>query len=504
MAETQTTRNDADFWIIYSEPCIYFKIKSLALQIKKRNEIMKHIRNAFFLLTTLVMLASCGEDRSGEYYALIGENLWIEQVMKEHYLWYDSIPEVEESDYFTDPEAFLQKLVYTKAQNGKGDSYSYIETKETSTAARSYLQRTSTYGFDFELMTDPTGASSHTFARILFVLPNSPASEAGLERGDWISAIGKVELTSSNYGYLMEGDNTAFARESLGLNELGELAWTALDTVEVTAARPVELNPFYVDTVYEVSGQKIAYMMYNEFSTGPDNQAADTEYREQMRQIFARFKSQSPDAFILDLRYNPGGYLSCATDLGSYLAPAADLGKVFCTTAYNDISDPQQVDFLFNTGLSSENLDLDRLYVLTSKFTASASEAVINCLRPYIGTENVVVIGETTEGKNVAMEPYQDERYNYILWPVVAYVLNSEGQANYANGITPDFTLSERNLVSNLYPLGDTQEYLLKNTIAYITTGSMPDLAQPEEQALEGRTIYNSLTRRSMKGIRLR
>lgn len=84
-------------------------------------------------------------------------------------------------------------------------------------------------------------------------------------------------------------------------------------------------------------------MVYNEFSTGPNNQATDTEYREQMKQIFARFKGQSPDAFILDLRYNPGGYLSCATDLGSYLAPAADLGKVFCTTLYNDISDPQKI-----------------------------------------------------------------------------------------------------------------------------------------------------------------
>ncbi len=159
---------------------------------------MKHIRSTFFLLTTLFIMASCGEDRSGEYYALIGENVWIEQIMKEHYLWYDSIPAIKETDYFAEPEDFLQKLVYTKAQNGKGDPYSYIEIKDASDAARSYLQRTSTYGFDFELMTDPTGISSHVFARILFVLPNSPASEAGLERGNWISAIGKEELTNNN------------------------------------------------------------------------------------------------------------------------------------------------------------------------------------------------------------------------------------------------------------------------------------------------------------------
>ena len=57
---------------------------------------MKHIRSTFFLLTTLFIMASCGEDRSGEYYALIGENVWIEQIMKEHYLWYDSIPAIKE------------------------------------------------------------------------------------------------------------------------------------------------------------------------------------------------------------------------------------------------------------------------------------------------------------------------------------------------------------------------------------------------------------------------
>lgn len=397
-----------------------------------------------------------------------------------------------------------RELENIKAQIGK--HYQYLSDHDSFLTAKKVYDRYNGFGEEIHSLMeiDPTGISSHVFARILFVLPNSPASEAGLERGNWISAIGKEELTNNNYGYLMEGGNTTFARESLVFDEEGNSSWIATDTVKVAASRPVELNPFYIDTVYEVSGKKIAYMVYNEFSTGPNNQATDTEYREQMKQIFARFKGQSPDAFILDLRYNPGGYLSCATDLGSYLAPAADLGKVFCTTLYNDISDPQKIDFPLNTGLASENLNLSKLYVLTSKFTASASEAVINCLRPYIGTENVVVIGETTVGKNVAMEPYQDERYNFILWPVVAYVLNSAGQANYVNGITPDFTLSERNLISPLYPLGDTKEYLLKNTIAYITTGSMPDLPQTEEQVSKGKIIYNSLIRRSMNGIRLR
>ena len=86
---------------------------------------MKHIRSTFFLLTTLFIMASCGEDRSGEYYALVGENLWIEQIMKEHYLWYDSIPAIKETDYFAEPENFLQKLVYTMGSSMADDESSF-------------------------------------------------------------------------------------------------------------------------------------------------------------------------------------------------------------------------------------------------------------------------------------------------------------------------------------------------------------------------------------------
>ncbi len=462
---------------------------------------MKQIRNICLTLLALLGLVSCGENRSGEYYALVGDNMWIEEMMLQHYLWYDSIPEVKENDYFAQPQEFLKKLVYAKAQSGKGDRYTYLDMSDTASVARSFLQRTSTYGFDFELMSDPTGTTSHTFARVLFVLPDSPASEAGLERGNWISAVGKERLTTGNYGYLMQGGRTAFARESLVFDETGKGSWMAVDTLQVGAARPVELNPFYVDTVYAIGGKKVAYLMYNEFATGPDNLATDKQYREQMRSIFARFKSEMPDAFILDLRYNPGGYLSCAADLASYLAPASALGQTFCTLQYNDITEPQKESVALDAGLAAENLNLGKLYVLTSAFTASASEALINCLRPYMGEENVIVIGETTEGKNVAMSPYKNEEYGITLWPVVAYVQNAEGNAGYSKGIVPTFALSERRLISPLYPLGDMREYLLYHTLAYIVTSVMPEQPQNQSQSVRARVLHNSMKQRAYKGI---
>lgn len=461
---------------------------------------MKHLQYIVFLLTTSFIMTSCGEDRSGEYYALVGDNMWIEETMKEYYLWYDQMPEVDKDDYFDDADDFLDMLIYSS------DNYSYVETKSEATGSspQSHLLRSSTYGFEFDLMSDPTGTTSHTLARVMFVLPDSPASEAGLERGDWIAAVDGTRVTSSNYSTLMSGSSTTFARDSLLIDEDGNAAgWMAIDTLEIGASQTMELNPFYVNTVFTVDGTTIAYMMYNEFCTSADNQPNDEEYQEQMKNIFTDFKSQSPDAFILDLRYNPGGYLSCANNLASYLVPSSALGETFCTLLYNDITSPQEESLLLDSDLSSLNLNLSTLYVITSSFTASAAEALIHCLRPYM---NIVVIGETTEGQNVAVQSYESDTYDLILFPVVAYVMDANRDYDYADGIDPDYELSESDVYTSLYPLGDTNEYLLKNTIEYITTGSMSAFegTETESASTKTRVIYNSMSRRSIHGIRLK
>ena len=73
---------------------------------------MKYLLHTFYLLTTLFFITSCGVDRSGEYYALVGDDMWIEEVMKQHYLWYDQIPEISEKDYFAEPEELFGTIHY--------------------------------------------------------------------------------------------------------------------------------------------------------------------------------------------------------------------------------------------------------------------------------------------------------------------------------------------------------------------------------------------------------
>ncbi|MEG2573956.1 MAG: S41 family peptidase [Bacteroides sp.] len=439
---------------------------------------------------------SCGEDRTGEYEALIAEDKWIEEVMCDRYLWYYDIPASDKLKFFAEPKDFFPTLL------SKNDKFSYIKINTPTTKA---ISSESSYGFDFILYKDPiVSTSNDRFARVLYVLPNSPASEAGLKRGDWISAVKGQKLTTANYGYLLQGESRKFATAAIVPAAGGAYQWQANDTLTLSASRQIEDNPFYVDTVYNVANRKIAYLMYNSFSTGPNNQAADKAYGDQMRSIFANFKAANVNDFILDLRYNQGGYLTCSQELSSLLAPATALGKVYCSLVFND----KHLKSNFSLNLEEKltggaNLNLSRLYVITSNLTASASEAVINCLQPYMGTENVILVGTKTVGKNVASEPINSDVYtSFTLYPILATVFNSENKSDYANGIVPTHILDEGSFLTPFYQLGDLRERMLYNTVQLITTGTMPDEKKTEVNPAHLMTpIYNSLDRKKMSGV---
>ena len=456
---------------------------------------MKSLQHTLWALL-LILLTSCGEDRTGEFYALIEDRMWIEEVMRENYLWAEDMPVIEkEDDYFQEPATFFKKLLSKNALNGKGDKYSYMEENQEASRALT-LDRTSTYGMEFILTSDPTGTTAHTFARVLYVLPDSPAQKAGIERGDWISAINEERITTDNYQQLQQGGSVSLTRIQI-INTENGLNWQVRDILNVDASVTMEINPFLVNKVWEVNGQKIAYLVYNEFATGPNNEGTESVYNEQMKQIFAQFKAQSPDAFILDLRYNNGGFLQCAQALGSLLAPATAMGQNFVNLTFNAKANPQVIRYSFDTQYADANLNLNKIYILTGQYTASASEVIINGLIPYLGTENVVLIGTKTEGKNVAMTSFENETHGLTLWPVIAYVSNANNEGDYSEGFQPTYQLDENNII-RWYPLGNPEEYLLKNTLSLITTGTLSD--EPTTENSESKTIRSSI---GYKGIRI-
>ena len=455
-------------------------------------------KSFFILLVNLLLLTACGKDRSGEYYALTQDAHWIEETMMRHYLWNDEMGEVNKKDFFAKPEDFLQKRVNKRCLEGKGDRFSRIEYKDEATARAT--NSVISYGFDFELITDPLKTTQHNFARVLQVYPNSPAAESGLNRGDWIAEINGEKLTIKNAQLLNRGGEIVLTRQTI-THSGDSLSWAAKDHLKLPAARFVEKNPFQKTELLQIEGKKIAYLLYNQFSTGPNNLPEETEYVKQMVEIFSQFKAQQPDNFILDLRFNPGGYLSCAVQLASLLAPTSALGKECFELKYNESANPQIESIAFDTAMGKHNLGLKKLYILTSSNTASASEALINGLSPYMGKENIILVGEQTYGKPVATNLFSSEELNFNLHLVMAFVLNSKGEANYNNGFSPTFPVQETDITKPLLPLGNPDEYLLNYTLQLITKGIAP---QPMEQKVKYQTLYRSCEKdQNTQGLKL-
>jgi hypothetical protein len=173
------------------------------------------------------------------------------------------------------------------------------------------------------------------------------------------------------------------------------------------------------------------------------------------------------------------------------------MGKDFFSMTYNSQANPQIIRYPFDTQYADANLNLNKIYILTGKYTASASEVIINGLIPYMGAENVILVGTKTEGKNVAMKSFKNEIHGLILHPVIAYISNANNEGDYSEGFQPTYQLDE-NSINTWYPLGSPEEYLLKNTLSLITTGTLSDESTTDNG--ESKTIRSSI---GYKGIRI-
>ena len=176
---------------------------------------------------------------------------------------------------------------------------------------------------------------------------------------------------------------------------------------------------------------------------------------------------------MLDLRYNGGGNIQTAVHLASMITGQFN-GQVFSKLFYNDNQESQNRDYEFtdrlsdNTGIAS--LNLSKVYVLTSASSASASELIINSLRPYI---EVVHIGDDTAGKTQANRLIFDSpdfggidvnaTHNYALIPLIANSTNVNDGLVPAEGLTPDIEIIE--VPSNLGTLGMLNDPLLATAV---------------------------------------
>lgn len=380
-------------------------------------------------------------------------NLWIQDSMRRYYYWADQMP--AKPDYHLPTKDFFKSLLSPQ------DRFSFaVNTADASSYPRSVRN---IFGFDYAILQSADGKVQTV---IKLVLKNSPASNAGLERGMLIKKINGQEITVSNAEQLT-GDipNHTVLELSVGNWQNGSL----INEKEITVYYGYSLAQPLASKIFEQNGKKTGYLYIYDF---PDGMASA------LSQKFAEFKSSGIQELILDLRYNYGGSVSSAAALCSMIPAGISSGSPFITYKGNKNGGEVQRSFsqqiAYDPGampfssLHVHSLGLNKIYVLTSKSTASAAEIVINNLKPYM---EVIQIGDATLGKDMAGFPIDDRRkpkkITWQLHPVIYKVFNADGNGGYVNGISPQFAVNEFNTLP-LLPLGDPDETLVSYVLGKI------------------------------------
>lgn len=430
-------------------------------------------------LALMGLLSSCGEDRSGEYYALIASKTWIYDVMQENYLFYEDIPAEEKLDFFKKPAEFLASAVSSKDQKN-GYVFSHVDSVSS--------RATSTYpcfGMEATLVRTETGTHA---LRILYIQPDSPAQEAGLKRGDWIIAADNQTISANDYSTYISQPQKAYSftlgkynpyPEEVEDPEFNYIEFDTLGTIQMPAPRYVEEKDVLKTGIVSSGNRKAFYLLYNEFDENTDL----------LKEVLSQMSGQQFDDVILDLRYNPGGYVSTSQLLSTALAPATAIGQPFLYMTYNDkINKTETLNFDASLLPGGTNLSYQNLYVITSENTASASEIVINCLKPYM-EGRLFQVGMPTYGKNVAQQLFTNEAAPGIeLWLTTTYLSNSQGYYDYfTNGLQPDFE-AEENYESDLGELGSDTDPLMQPILYRMAHGTFPTTATETEAATLSRS----------------
>lgn len=427
-------------------------------------------------LATAALVSSCGEDRSGEYYALITTQTWMYETMQKEYLYYQDIPDKKSLNFFKKPSDFLSSMVSSKDKKS-GSTFSHIDSVYVNTRSTS---QTPTFGFEGTMVRANNGSYG---IRVLYTQENSPAKEAGLERGSIIIAANNKKINSSDLFYITAPQEAYL----FTLGKLNDKGFDTLQTVQMPAPRIVENNNLYKKDILEVGGKKVAYVMYNEF--GND----DTQ---KLNDLFYQLSQEGVNDIVLDLRYNPGGYVTTAQLISTNLAPQEAIGNTFLKMTHNDIINRTDVLNFEESMLANVTpINYENLYIITSANTASASEVVINCLKPYM-PERLIQVGAATFGKNVAQQLFTDEVQAPMLefWLTNSLLSNAEDFSDYyTGGLKPDFEIAE-NFKGELGELGTEQDSLMIPILKHIETGSFPttETTEPESRSIDRKQHLNN------------
>lgn len=363
----------------------------------------------------------------------IRDSLWL--YMQDVYLWYDKLPTTFNPRSYSDPESEMDALRAYQPL----DQWSFVEKAST---FNSYFSDGETQDFGFWIKYD-----ANNDLRVRYVYAQSPAGKAGIERGWKLTTINGQSVKSLSDNAIVSAFYNATAT-TFGFQKAdGSTTTTPLTTATYT------LNTVLFNKTYDVAGRKVGYLVFNSFTGTPS--------QNELKAVLNNFESAGVNELIVDLRYNGGGDVETQTMLANALAPTSvTRSSVMFSYIHNTkLSQWNETIRFAKTG----SLNLSRIFFITSAASASASELLINNLKPYL---DVKTIGSTTHGKPVGM--YGFEVMDYVIAPIAFKTVNANNEGDYFSGIAVNAAVADGLDKS----WGDPLENCLAAALGYIQTGS--------------------------------
>ncbi|WP_378188331.1 S41 family peptidase [Aquimarina sp. W85] len=424
---------------------------------------MKVLKSILMLSTLFVLCQACFKDQDDiiKDASVVSINDFIWKGMNTFYLYKSEIPELANSfftsndDYSSYLEKFATPELFFESLRAPQDEFSFLVDDYIS-LEQAFDGITLNHGMEFGLTFYPD-SDIDVFGYVRYILPGTDAERKGLKRGDIFYSINDTQLTLDNYRELIGLDSY-----TIGMASFDGTSITPNGTsISLTKTQYTE-NPVHITKTLDLNGVKVGYILYNGFTGDFDTQLNDA---------FGLLKAEGVTELVLDVRYNGGGSVTSAIDLSSMITGQFE-GQVFTTEEWNEdrqenFGSTNLFDKSIRTGALINSLNLSKVYILTTRSSASASELIINGLNPYI---DVRTVGTNTRGKfQASITLYDSENFGrqganpnhtYAIQPLVLKSVNAVGFTDYFEGFAPDIEIAED--YTNLGILGDPNERLLK------------------------------------------
>jgi len=417
------------------------------------------IYTILLLIICPVLLLGLGCDEANEE-EFTEVNEWIRSEMEKNYLWSENVP--RNSDGSLMPTPYFGGLLDNE------DFFSYITKMPENISSENPYRFSSGVSVSFFRFSN----SNNVFAVAEFVHPDSPADTAGIKRGDIILRVDDILLNRSNFQSLFykNSDEVVY---SVGQYDPQQNRIIDLNETITVGQGELDLNPVVESKVIESSGVKIGYLFLGQFNTGENDR-----FNDSLDIALQELKLENITELIIDLRYNRGGDFNAVKNLANAVVPAetAQNQEVFARFRYNDriqqriidnegaTSDSLQIKF----SSSSENLDLNRIFVLTTNQTRSTSELFIKGISPYI---DVQTIGERTAGELFGTTVILGENANppndFGIVPVYVEYVSSESDESFSQFINADIIVNEDLL--RAFPVGSESDPFIRKVMIQIS-----------------------------------